>query len=189
MVFSKNKYTHMKNLFYLIILLLSVIVQAQSKYITKTGVLTFEASVPSFEEVKATNTATTAILNTENGEFAALVLIKGFRFKNALMEEHFNENYAESNTFPKATFKGTLKNFDMNSLKNNYTIDGTLTFHGVSKSLEGVNVLVSKVNNTYKLSGSFNVLATDFNIDIPKIVRNKLSNEVAVSFEFDLETK
>ncbi|MBT8273073.1 MAG: YceI family protein, partial [Bacteroidia bacterium] len=65
---------------------------AQQKYLTKAGTLSFEASVPSFEEVAAKNEAVTAILNTENGEFAALALVKGFRFKNALMEEHFNEN-------------------------------------------------------------------------------------------------
>ena len=50
----------------------------------------FEASVPSFEEVKATNLNVSAVLNTNTGEFAALALVKGFRFKVALMEEHFN---------------------------------------------------------------------------------------------------
>ena len=69
---------------------------SQEKYLTKSGVLNFEASVEYFEEIKATNTNVTAILNTSNGQFAALALVKGFRFKNALMEEHFNENYAES---------------------------------------------------------------------------------------------
>lgn len=58
----------------------------------------------SFEEVAAKNNVVTAIINTENGEFAALALVKAFRFKNALMEAHFNANYAESNKFPKATF-------------------------------------------------------------------------------------
>ena len=58
---------------------------SQEKYLTKTGVLTFEASVPSFEEIKATNTNVTAIFNASNGQFAILALVKGFRFKNALM--------------------------------------------------------------------------------------------------------
>ena len=78
---------------------------SQSKYLTKSGLLNFEASVEAFEEIKATNNNVTAILNTENGQFAALALVKGFRFKNALMEEHFNENYAESDEHPKAIFK------------------------------------------------------------------------------------
>lgn len=166
-----------------------MLVQAQSKYITKTGNVTFEASVPSFEEVKAANTSTTAILNTENGEFAALILVKGFRFKNALMEEHFNENYAESNTYPKATFKGTFNDFSAKELNNSHIIDGTLTFHGVSKSLKGIKVTITEIENVLKLTGSFTLLASDFKIEIPKIVSNKLSNEVEVRFDFELLEK
>ena len=75
---------------------------SQGKFLTKSGAITFEASVPSFEEVKATNDKVTAIINTETSDIAALALVKGFRFKVALMEEHFNENYAESDKFPKA---------------------------------------------------------------------------------------
>ena len=85
----------MKNI-HLLFLLISFLGFSQSKYLTKSGVLNFEASVEAFEEIKATNTNVTSILNTENGQFAALALVKGFRFKNALMEEHFNESYAES---------------------------------------------------------------------------------------------
>ena len=86
---------------------------SQEKYWTRSGTLTFEASMPAFEEVKATNENVTAILNTTDGTFAALALVKGFRFKNALMEEHFNESYIESNRYPKAIFKGQLLNFDV----------------------------------------------------------------------------
>ena len=110
----------MKKLIFLFVLV-SVNCLAQSKYLTKTGTVNFEASVPSFEEVKASNNSVTAILNTENGEFAALALVKGFRFKNALMEEHFNENYAESDKYPKAVFRGKITNLAEVDLKN----DGT----------------------------------------------------------------
>ena len=64
--------------------LISATLMAQTKYLTKTGTVGFEASVPSFEEVKASANNVTAILNIENGEFAALVLVKGFRFKKCL---------------------------------------------------------------------------------------------------------
>ena len=83
---------------YLFFTLISFFAFSQEKYLTKTGTLVFEASVPSFEEIKATNTNVTAIFNASNGEFATLALVKGFRFKNALMEEHFNESYAESDS-------------------------------------------------------------------------------------------
>lgn len=161
----------------------------QGKYLTKTGTVGFEASVPSFEEVKATNNAVTAIINTDNGEFASLVLVKGFRFKNALMEEHFNENYAESDKFPKATFKGKLVDFDFSNLKDTYKVNGTLTFHGKSKDLKGVACKVIKIDNGINISGGFTALASDYGIDIPKIVSKKIAEEIEVSFNFDLMKK
>ena len=178
----------MKKIIYLLVLV-STISFGQNKYLTKNGTIGFEASVPTFEEVKANNNSVTAILNTENGEFAALALIKGFRFKNALMEEHFNENYADSDKFPKATFKGVIKSFDSNNLNTDYTINGILTFHGVSKSFEDIKIHISKKDELIVFKGEFSTIASDFDIGIPKIVRNKISESVDVSFEFDLKKK
>lgn len=182
----------MKKTVYLL-MLLSISAFSQSKYLTKTGTVTFEASVPSFEEVAAKNNSTTAILNTENGEFAALVLIKGFRFKNALMEEHFNENYAESDDYPKATFKGKISNFtfeNINSSETTLIYSGTLSFHGETKSLENLILKITlNEESTIRLSGSFSVEVSDFNIKIPKVVRNKLSNTVNATFDFELSEK
>lgn len=173
----------MKKAFYLITLI-SLNIFSQTKYITKTGTVNFEASVPAFEEVKAKNETTTAILNSDNGEFAALVFVKAFRFKNALMEEHFNENYAESDTYPKATFKGSIKN-----INNIHFIDGELTFHGKSKLYKDIPVTYISKENTINISGSFKAKVSNFNIEIPKIVQNKVSQSVDISFNFDLKLK
>ncbi|WP_299334417.1 YceI family protein [uncultured Psychroserpens sp.] len=162
---------------------------AQNKFITKTGQINFEASVPSFEEVAAKNNSVTAIINTENGEFAALALVKGFRFKNALMEEHFNENYAESDQYPKATFKGTINELDLNTSEAEYTINGELTFHGQKKIMNDVKVKINVNGNLITMSGQFTVKASGFDIDIPKIVSNKIADKIDVSFLFELSKK
>ncbi|MFG6685511.1 YceI family protein [Mariniflexile sp. HNIBRBA6329] len=171
------------------IVFLSLNIFSQTKYITKTGVVNFEASVSSFEEVKAINNSVTAIIEVESGEFAALVLVKGFRFKNALMEEHFNENYAESDKYPKAIFKGNLEDFTMNKLQSNsiFKISGTLTFHGKSKKLESIPLNFSKEGDFINISGNFKVNTSDFDIKIPKVVRDKVSETVAISLNFKLE--
>lgn len=186
-------YNNMKQVFCFLVLCVATLSFAQERYLTKTGSVQFEASVPAFEEVKAKNSNTTAILNTNNGEFAALVLVKGFRFKNALMEEHFNENYAESDTYPKATFKGTILEFDLNSLDKNqkeFIYSGDLTFHGKTKTLKDKTITIAKNSkNSIIISGDFKVDVSDFDIEIPKIVSNKLSREVAVVFEFNLTKK
>ncbi|MEJ2114018.1 MAG: YceI family protein, partial [Flavobacteriaceae bacterium] len=156
----------MKNIFFLI-LLAGLTTFAQEKYITRSGSIGFEASVPSFEEVKAKSDAATAIINTDNGEFAALVLVKSFRFKNALMEEHFNENYAESSQFPKATFKGKVSGLDLNSDKTSYTISGELTFHGVTKALVDVPLTITRTDGKINITGEFVSKASDYEIKIP----------------------
>jgi polyisoprenoid-binding protein YceI len=182
----------MKKITFLILVLFSISAIGQSKYLTRTGLLAFEASVPSFEEVAAKNNSITAILNTENGDFAALALVKAFRFKNALMEEHFNENYAESDSYPKATFKGKMENFDFDSLNkidSSLTINGSLTFHGITKEIKDTSITIKMVDGKIVLKGSFKVLVSDFGIEIPKIVQNKLSDEVSVGFNFELVKK
>ena len=167
----------------------SVLGFSQEKYLTKSGLLNFEASVDAFEEIKATNTNVTAILNTANGQFAALALVKGFRFKNALMEEHFNENYAESDEFPKAIFKGELTNFSLENIQTTYSIIGTLSFHGVTKTLENVSVELTPSENSFNFKGSFEIAPNDFDIEIPSIVSSKIADSVTVVFDFKLMKK
>ncbi|MEH6763960.1 MAG: YceI family protein [Aequorivita antarctica] len=180
----------MKRILY-ILLFLSATCFGQNKFITKTGSLNFEASVPSFEEVAAKNNSVTVIINAENGEIAALALVKAFRFKNALMEEHFNENYAESDKFPKATFKGKLLAFSFEKLieVNDLFIEGELEFHGVSKHFDKIPVTLEYSNDKIILSGNFSAKASDFDIKIPKIVQSKVKDEVQINFNFELLKK
>ncbi len=181
----------MKNIIY-ILFLISISITAQTKYITKSGTINFEASVPSFEEVKASHSVVTAIINTANGEFAALALVKGFRFKNALMEEHFNENYAESDTYPKATFRGKISGFSLEKLnkeKQSFLVNGQLTFHGKTKQLDNTTVEIAINDDIIVISGSFTASASEFDIDIPKVVRSKIASNINVSFNFELKKK
>lgn len=180
----------MKKIF-VIILFISTVSFGQNKFVTKTGELDFEASVPSFEEVAAKNNSVTVIVNAENGEIAALVLVKAFRFKNALMEEHFNENYAESDKFPKATFKGKFLDFSFEKLSGstNLFIEGELEFHGETKQFDKIPITLEYKNDKIILSGNFSARASDFNIKIPKIVQSKVSDIVQITFSFELLKK
>jgi hypothetical protein len=179
----------MKNIIALLALALLSFSPLVEKKITKTGTITFEASVPSFEEVKAKNETVTCILNTETGEIATLALMKGFRFKVALMEEHFNENYIESSKYPKATFKGKIENFDATNLSSSskeYTIKGKLELHGKIKEIT-IKGKLKKEGETISLISNFMVDVDDFNIKIPNVVSKKLSKQVNVSLDFDLK--
>lgn len=179
----------MKNLFTLGLILFTVALFAQDKVITKNGNINFEASVPAFEEIKAKNENVTCILNTKTGEIASLALIKGFRFKIALMEEHFNENYMESDKYPKATFKGTIINFDLSKLTTTYTeytVKGKLEIHGKSKDISSL-AKIRKTDKGIDIITNFDVYASDFAIEIPSVVKNKVSNKILISNSFLLK--
>lgn len=164
---------------------------SQEKYLTKNGTLHFEASVPSFEEVDATNGNVSGVLDAATGEFAALALMKGFRFKVALMEEHFNENYVESDTYPKAIFKGTIENFDLSALSSEarpYAAKGELTLHGKTKALS-LPLMLSKDGDGILATSTFTLNPEDFDIKIPQVVRKKIAESVNVVAEFRLKKK
>ncbi|MET1257753.1 YceI family protein [Flagellimonas sp. DF-77] len=167
------------------------ICRAQSKFIDKTGSITFEASEKLFQEVKATTGSATAILDVATNQIAALALVKGFRFKNSLMQEHFNENYIESDTYPKAIFKGELLDTDLNGLDaspKTARIKGTLELHGVTHELDDT-MNIHRIEDTIFIEGEFRVTPQDFAIEIPKIVRNKIAKEVLVAVNFKLLKK
>ena len=163
---------------------------AQKKYVDKSGYIKFEASEKLFEPVEATNEAVTAVLNSENGEFASLALVTAFRFKNSLMEEHFNENYIESETYPKAIFKGKLLNFDLSSLSEtpmDFEVDGKLELHGKEKQVK-TQVSLQKLDDAIVMKGGFIVTPSDFAIEIPSVVKNKIAKAVNVSINFNLKS-
>ena len=179
----------MKKLLVLTVLLLATKTFAQDKAITKTGKITFEASVPAFEEVKGKNDGVTCVLNAKTGEIASLALMKGFRFKLALMEEHFNENYVESDTYPKSTFKGKIESFDVSALSataKDYTIKGKLELHGKSKEIV-VPAKIRRTDSGIEILCNFTVNASDYDIAIPSVVKTKVSNKVSVKTEFTVK--
>ncbi len=155
----------------LLFLLFAVTLATGQKQITKTGSIYFEGSVVSFEPIRATNNSTTVVLD-DKGNLAALVLIKGFRFPIALMQEHFNENYMESDDFPKATLRGKFANYDTfvsDGSTQTLQFIGTLEMHGIKKELE-IPIKLSYTTAGYKLLAEFKLNPSDYDIDIPSIV-------------------
>ncbi|MGB5982142.1 MAG: YceI family protein [Nonlabens sp.] len=185
------KYLHNSIIAIVLIAVVNNMCLAQSKFIDKKGIVSFEASEETFEPVKATNNVVTAIFNSANGEIASLVLMKGFRFKNSLMEEHFNENYIESDKYPKAILRGVLQEFDLSSLKEesrSFILDGTIEMRGKSKVVK-VPLSLEMEGGSITVNGSFTVSASDFDIEIPSIVRKKISEEIKVVVNFNMKKK
>lgn len=179
----------MKKIIIFSIALLSAVAVAQERMISKTGIITFEALDPTFAEVKATNNSVTCVINPKTGEIASLALVKGFRFKIALMEEHFNENYVESDKYPKAVFKGKIEDFNIKSLTFNqkdFNFSGTIELHGKSQDIKSV-AKIKKTAVGIEIVTDFTVDAIAFDIAIPTLSKNKVTNNVLVKVEFTVK--
>ncbi len=159
------------------------------KFFTKNGSISF-FSKTKMEDIKADNNQVMSVLNSTTGQLQFSLLIKGFHFDKALMEEHFNENYLESDKFPKSTFTGTITDISkVNFTKEGvYTVSvtGDLNIHGVSKPITTSGTIKVKDGNVAAFS-RFTIKISDYNITVPKLVKDNISptQEVTVSCNYD----
>jgi polyisoprenoid-binding protein YceI len=116
--------------------------------------------------------------------------MKAFEFEKALMQEHFNENYVESDKFHNAEFRGSvINNSDVKYLANGTyaaKVNGKLTIHGVTRDVQtDGKIIVSggKMNTT----AEFKVLLSDYNISIPGLVEDKVSKTAIISVSCSLD--
>lgn len=171
------------------LLLLSVLATAQDKFFTKNGKISF-VSKGNIETIAAKHKGITCVLDSKSGAIQYAVLMKGFEFTKALMQEHFNENYVESDKYPKGEFKGQVTNnsevkYDQDGVYP-AKVKGTLTIHGVSKEIEVPgNIKIS--GGKPQLNATFTILLSDYHIKIPSMVKENISNTVAITVDCALE--
>jgi len=171
-----------------IVLFSSNSIQAQ-KYFTRTGNIVFSSDTP-MEKIEASNQKATSVLDVETGKIEFAVLIKAFQFEKALMQEHFNENYMDSDNFPKAFFKGEIVDLSKIDLSidgiHPVKVKGALTIHGETNDVETDGTLVIKDGNI-SANSTFEVAVADYKIEIPKIVRENIAKIVSIAVNIDYE--
>jgi len=159
------------------------------KYITKNGKISFYSD-GEVEKIQATNNQVNAALDTTTGDIVFKVLIKSFEFEKALMQEHFNDNYLESDLFPNSTFKGKVTNIITMSFNKNATfsavITGDLTIHGITKNVTEKGTFEIKDGKIIGTS-KFNVTLSDYGVKIPSVVSKNIAQTVLVNVNVSLE--
>ena len=161
-------------------------------YRSREGVIFFNPNKnPNNKEYSAQSKEATALLKVESSEVALLVPMKSFRFNNALLEEHFNENYLHTNKYPNGTYKGKLVGFSKSMLEKDgeykLTSQGEIELHGVKKAFNSPVVLQVK-NKVATFICNFHIEAPDYKIEIPDLVKPKLadSTPLAATIPFKL---
>lgn len=177
---------------YFAFFLLPLTLAAQGKYYTKAGTIVFDADGPldDVEKIHARNTAATCVLDAANGQMEWSVTIRGFKFENALMEEHFNENYLESDKFPKALFKGSITNPAQVKWAEDgvypVKVQGKMTLHGVTRDISATGSIAVK-NKQISTSANIEIALENYDIKIPSVVGFKIAKIAKVEIQAKLE--
>ena len=173
-----------KKLFIFVLLIASIGAFGQGKFISKNAYISFYSLTP-LEDILGESNEAVSILNGETGDIGFQAIMTTFHFRRALMEEHFNENYMESNKYPKSKFNGKIEGFNQDMLKGPVTdikITGILNVHGVDKNITVPGTLGMQDG---KLMGTskFKVAPEDFGITIPSLVRDKIAKEFEITIK------
>jgi polyisoprenoid-binding protein YceI len=179
----------MKKITILIFTFIIVSATFGQKYVTKNGHIKFYSETP-VETIEAHNRQVNSALDIATGDFVFKVLIKSFEFEKALMQEHFNENYLESDKFPDATFTGKITN--LNSIdfakdgKYEAEVEGFLKIHGETKKVNEKGTFEVSVGKIFG-KAVFMVHIADYKVKIPNTVINNIAEDVEVTVDIGLE--
>ncbi|RVU02700.1 YceI family protein [Mucilaginibacter limnophilus] len=150
-------------------------------YACKNVRITLYSSAP-LEDIEAESNAGKSVFNPATGELAFNVAIRSFKFPKSLMQEHFNENYMESDKYPQASFRGKInEKIDVNANGSfPVTVSGVLDVHGVKQN-RTVKGTVNVNNGSVSMSSEFMVRCADHNIEIPKLVFKKIAETIKMT--------
>jgi polyisoprenoid-binding protein YceI len=140
------------------------------------------------EDIEAHNKSSVQVLNTTTGDYQMRLTIIGFKFKNALMEEHFNENYMESTKFPNAVFRGKINekvDYESSSPQN-VTVTGKMEIHGVVKDVT-ITGTIKKSGNDIVIHSEFKIKVADYGIKVPTLYVKNIAEVVDVTIDSTLE--
>lgn len=162
---------------------------AQKVMISKSSEISFFSKTP-LRDIEAENKAASSLINLDTKDIAIKIPVKSFVFPNKLMQEHFNENYLETEKFPFSTFRGKInESLDLEQEgKFNVSATGKITLHGVDRNqtFKGIATIKEK---KITLDCVFDVSLADYKIDIPKIVFEEIAEKVKVTFKINYEEK
>ncbi len=164
----------------------SLEVQAQKLSSEKSSVSFF--SHASIEDIAAKTDKSTSIFNLGTGEIVFSIPVKDFEFEKALMKEHFNEKYMETEKYPKSTFQGKITGFQQSgSGEQQAHAIGKLTIHGVTKEVDLVGTVQNEAGKIV-MKSKFMVKLKDYKIKIPTLLWKNIAEQVEVTVEFTYRT-
>jgi polyisoprenoid-binding protein YceI len=152
------------------------------KYKAEKGSASF-FSKSAMEDIKAENARVTSLFNEATGDIAFSIPVKDFKFDQALMQEHFNEKYMETEKYPTSTFAGKLEGYKAGgATAQDVTAKGKLTLHGVSQSV-AIPGHVEKQGDKLVMQAVFPVKLADYKIEIPQLLWQNIAEQIDITIQ------
>lgn len=169
-------------IFTICLLLMHLPGYTQQLYSCRDGYVYWVSEAP-LELIEAESDNLQGIVRPGDRTFAFSMAIRSFDgFNSGLQKEHFHENYLETEEFAKATFSGKImEEVDLTSPgTRNVRAKGILEIRGVKQErIIPVSIIV-KPDGVLEISSDFTVLLADYEISIPRIVFQKIAEEINV---------
>ena len=171
-----------KTLLFLLTLCFLTLLSFGQVYKTSSGIINFDAGT-GMEDIKGINKGVSSAFDSKTGRYQFLLPINGFEFKSQLMQDHFHENYMETDKYPKSKFTGQIIDINTVNFSKNGTypvkVKGILEMHGVSKEVTANGNFIIDHGAVQSYS-EFYILLSDFGISVPSLVGDKLSKKVKI---------
>ena len=172
-----------------ILLMLTVVVDLEAqKFVSDKTTVGFYSHA-AIEDIKAENQKGSSLFDAGTGDIAFVIPIKEFQFAKALMKEHFNEKYMDTERYPKSTFQGKINGYDPSvSTEQSVTATGKLIIHGVTQNVD-IPGKISKVGESLLMTSTFIIKLEDYKIEIPQLMWQNIAEQVEVTLNFSFKPK
>jgi len=174
----------MKFTFIIMLSAISFMASAQ-KFVSSASHVKFFSDAP-LEDIEAETTDARSVFDSETGQLIFTVPVESFQFEKSLMQEHFNENYMESEKYPKSTFQASVNEWNKAEGESQVEVTGDLTIHGVTKEVT-VPGTIDYAKDKVIVDAVFSVMLKDYKVKIPKAVFYNIAEEVEITVHFEYD--
>ncbi|MBU1370198.1 MAG: YceI family protein [Bacteroidetes bacterium] len=162
--------------------------QNNSVFLTESGRVDFVSNAP-LEQIKAGSSQVKGAIDTAQNTVLFVIenhTIEGFN--SSLQQEHFHENYMETNKYQRTSFSGKIieplqwKTGEKQLVR----AKGILDIHGIRQE-RIIKATLTYGSTNLTIASDFKVLLDDHKIRIPKVVSKKIATEIAVTLQAELK--
>lgn len=171
----------------MLLILVAGFAKAQTVYSSTKAHVKFFSESP-LEDIEADNEKARSLISEKDSAIVVSIPNIAFKFEKPLMEEHFHENYMETEDFPKSMFKGKIvsgMNFQQDGTYE-VQVEGQLTIHGVTLDRQ-LTATIVKAGDVLTVKGSFLVRIEEHDVKVPSMYIDNIAEEVTVFVDFTYE--